>query len=48
MIYYKLLQLKLKCEQLGLLEKGQSIAKLPSGEDDDDYSNGFSGTPIRI
>ncbi len=48
MIYFKLLQLKLKCEQLGLLEKGQSIAKLPSGEDDDDYSNGFSGTPIRI
>lgn len=49
MIYYKLLQLKLKCEQLGLLEKGQSIAKLPSGEDDDNYNtNSFSGSPIKI
>jgi len=34
-LQYKLIKLKLKCEQLGLLKEGQSIKELSAAEEDD-------------
>lgn len=42
MLYYKLLKLQLKFEQLGLLKKGQSIKSLPSVEDEYDVTYVYS------
>ncbi len=43
MLYYKLLKLRLKLEQLGLLKKGQSIKALPSVEDERIRGNNSNG-----